>query len=149
VGGFDQIFTQMIQYVYDPNGSYYDNLTQARSKGWESELHAILWPGFTASANYTHTIARVYKVPVGYAGTQPGTELLRRPSHSGHLNLSYIYPGRGSVAITTSYIGKRPDTDFNQFPSPTLALPSVVRVDLGGSVDVLRTLGYSVAATAR
>jgi outer membrane cobalamin receptor len=39
--------------------------------------------------------------------------------------------------------------DFSQFPSPTVTLPSYVRLDLAASVTVLRDRARTVALTAR
>jgi vitamin B12 transporter len=160
VGAFDQHFSQLIQYVSAVTSgppdytvitpAYYSNLTQARAKGFEGELHAILIDHLTAAASYTQTIAQVYKVSPAYAGSSsPGDALLRRPSHIGSLNLAYALPNLGSAAITTSYVGKRADVDFSQFPSPTVTLPSYVKVDASVAADLLHTPQYTVAATGR
>lgn len=160
VGAFDQHFSQLIQYVDavtsgPPNytvitPAYYDNITEARAKGYEGELYVLLPYGFTTDASYTQTIARVYKVPPSYAGSQTaGQELLRRPSHSGHLNVAYARPGVASAAVTTLYVGKRLDEDFSQYPSPTVVLPAYVRADLSASVDLLHLASRSVALTGR
>jgi vitamin B12 transporter len=149
-GVFEQHFSQQIQYVYDPAGSIYDNLTAVHAKGYESELHALIVNGLTADLNYTQTIARVYSVSPTYTGSQqPGDALIRRPSHTGSANVSYVRNNIGSLAATASYVGKRSDQDFVQFPSPFVTLPSYVRLDLSASADVIRTLDNTIALTAR
>jgi vitamin B12 transporter len=154
-GVFDQHFSQLIQYVSATIGpqataAHYENLTQARSKGFESELHVALIDGLSADASYTQTLAKVYKVPSSYQGSlQPGDDLLRRPSHNGALNLIYAWSANSSAAITTTYVGKRPDMDFSQFPSPRITLPSYVTVDLSANVSVLQMPNYTVALTGR
>lgn len=159
VGAFDQRFSDLIQYVAGIYGgapdyalitpAYYTNLTQARSKGYQGDLNATLPFGFTGSASYTQTIAQVYSVPSGYTGAQPGDALLRRPSHSGSVSLSYSRSSDWAVGASAGYVGKRPDMDFAQYPSPTVTLPSYVKVGLSGSVRVLRTNETSVSLTAR
>lgn len=160
VGAFDQRFSNQIQYVAGTYGgppdyvqltpSYYSNLTQARSKGYEGELNAILPFGLTGSASYTQTIAQVYSVPPGYAGSQkPGDALLRRPSHSASASLFYAHADEWSAGVSANYVGKRPDMDFSQFPSPTVTLAPYTNVALSGSLRVFRTGATSVALTAR
>lgn len=160
VGVFDQRFSNMIQYVAGEYGgapdyelitpAFYSNLTQARSKGYQAEFSATLPVGLTGSASYTQTIAQVYSVPSGYAGSQQaGDALLRRPSHSAAASLLYSRSADWNVGASADYVGKRPDMDFAQYPSPTVTLPSYVKVGLSGSLRVWRTDQSSVALTAR
>jgi outer membrane cobalamin receptor len=53
--------------------------------------------------------------------------------------------------VVASYVGRRPDTDFSQFPSPTITLPSYVRLDLSGEQRLARLFpgGRSLSVTAR
>ena len=160
VGAFDQRFSNQIQYVSGKFGgppdfvqltpSYYSNLTQARSKGYQGEVDATLPFGFTGSASYTQTIAQVFAVPPGYAGSQmPGDALLRRPSHSGTASLFYARSAEWSVGASANYVGKRPDMDFSQFPSPTVTLASYVKLGLSGSMRVFQTAATTVSLTGR
>jgi vitamin B12 transporter len=159
-GGFDQRFNNLIQYVAGATGgppdypqltpAYYSNLTQARSKGYQAELNASLPLGFTGSASYTQTTAQVFAVPPSYAGSQrPGDALLRRPSHTGSAALFYSPSSVWSVGASADYVGKRPDMDFAQYPSPTVTLPSYVKVGLSGSVRLFRANESVVSLTAR
>ncbi|MFI5239189.1 MAG: TonB-dependent receptor plug domain-containing protein [Gemmatimonadales bacterium] len=159
VGAFDQRFSDLIQYVAGANSgppdyiavspAYYTNLTQARSKGFSGDVSAVLPFGLTGSASYTQTIAQVYSVPPGYAGSQPGDALLRRPSHSGTASVFYSHSSDWNVGASADYVGKRPDMDFSKFPSPTVTLASYVKIGLSGSVRVMRTDASSVSLTAR
>ncbi|MBA3403148.1 MAG: TonB-dependent receptor, partial [Gemmatimonadaceae bacterium] len=55
-----------------------------------------------------------------------------------------------SLSATANYVGKRPDLDFREFPSPVVTLPSYTRLDLAGSIDVLRVRrAPALALTAR
>lgn len=159
-GGFDQRFSNQIQYVSGSYGgppdyvqltpAYYSNLTQARSKGYQAELNASLPLGLSAAASYTQTIAQVFAVPPGYSGSQkPGDALLRRPSHTASASLFYSQSSDWNVGASADYVGKRPDMDFSQYPSPTVSLASYVKLGLSGSVRVFRTDATSVALTAR
>jgi len=61
-----------------------------------------------------------------------------------------VAPRLGSFSVTANYIGKRPDVDFVQFPSPTITLPAYTRVDVAGSLDIWRGRnGASLALTGR
>jgi len=160
VGAFDQRFSNQIQYVSGTFGgppdfvqltpSYYSNLTQARSKGYQGEVDATLPFGFTGSASYTQTIAQVFAVPPGYAGSQmPGDALLRRPSHSGSASLFYARSNEWSLGASANYVGKRSDMDFSKFPSPTVTLASYVKLGLSGSMRVFQTDVTTVSLTGR
>lgn len=160
VGAFDQRFTQQIQYVpaittgppaYTPIApAYYDNLTQTRSKGYEGSVAANLPNHFAATASYTQVIPRVYSVAPTFTGSlRAGDALLRRPSHTGSAALSYVIPHRWSAATTVTYVGRRPDVDFSQFPSPTVTLPAYSTVDVAASADMFHVGSSAVALTAR
>ena len=159
-GAFDQRFSNQIQFVSGTFGgppdfvqltpSYYSNLTQARSKGYQGEIDATLPLGFTGSVSYTQTIAQVFAVPPDYTGSQrPGDALLRRPSHSGTASLFYAWSNAWSLGASANYVGKRPDMDFSQFPSPVVTLASYVNVGVSGSLRVFRTNATAVSLTAR
>jgi vitamin B12 transporter len=150
---FNQHFFDLIQYVAggppEFRGSY-ANLAEAESNGYEIEAD-VAPPGIvSASASFTHAQPRVARVSSGYGGSLvPGEALIRRPTNSGTASLR-ITPRRGSLALTTSYVGKRPDVDFNQFPSPTVTLPAYTRIDLSGLIDVWKGAnGSSLSLTGR
>jgi len=139
-GYFNQRFLDLIQYVAggppEFKGSY-ANLAEAESNGYEIEAD-VAPPGIvSAFVSFTHARPRVARVSSGYFGLVPGEALIRRPTHSGTAAIK-LTPRRGSVAITASYVGRRPDLDFNQFPSPTVTLSAYTRIDLSGLVDVWR-----------
>jgi vitamin B12 transporter len=152
-GYFDQRFYDLIQYVPGGPPSFkggYANLTEAESKGYEAEID-VTPPGIvSAMASFTHARPRVARISSSYSGSLvPGQALIRRPTHSGTASLR-IAPSRGSIALTASFIGKRPDIDFNLFPSPTVTLPAYTRVDASGVLDIWRSItGASLSLTAR
>ncbi|MGI8547018.1 MAG: TonB-dependent receptor plug domain-containing protein [Gemmatimonadaceae bacterium] len=160
VAAFDQHFSQLIQYVPGLNGgppayaeitpAYYDNLTQARARGYQASAQLALGRAWSASLNYTQLLAHVYAVPADFGGSlKPGDALLRRPSHSGSGLVSYAAKAGWFASLNATYVGKRPDMDFAVFPSPTVTLPAYVKLDLAGSVDLLRTASRTLALTAR
>ena len=155
LGVFDQHFTQLIQYTTLPpdaggkSASIYENLTSARSHGYEGGIRLFPFEGLTASADYTQTIARVISVPSSYQGSNAaGDALLRRPSHTGNAIVTYAHRGwTGGIVLT--YVGSRPDLDFQQYPSPTVSLPAYTTVDLSAAAPVLGRNGTAIALTAR
>jgi vitamin B12 transporter len=155
LGIFDQHFTQLIQYTTlapDAGGnsaSIYENLTSARSHGYEGGIRLFPFDGLTASAGYTQTIARVISVPPSYQGSSAaGDALLRRPSHTGNALVAYAHRG-WSGGIVVTYVGSRPDLDFQQYPSPTVSLPAYTTVDLSAAAPLLVRSGTTIALTAR
>lgn len=152
---FRQRFMNMIQFV--PGGppdflGSFDNLTEAQSNGVEGEITVRTSAGWSGNASYTVAEPRVRRVSEDYAGDlRAGDALIRRPTHSGNATVSWMKRGVASVSTSAMYVGKRPDLDFTQFPSPTVTLPSYVRIDLAGSLELFRfASGRSgIALTAR
>jgi vitamin B12 transporter len=139
---FNQKFTDLIQYVDggppDFKGSY-ANLTAATSNGLESELSFLPSPNWRTSLSYTIVNPKVSGVSPAYQGTDKvGDALIRRPTHSGSFSTTYLAPSRTSLGVALTFVGRRPDLDFTQFPSPRVTLPSYKKLDL--SVDAPITL---------
>ncbi|HVF38986.1 MAG TPA: TonB-dependent receptor [Gemmatimonadaceae bacterium] len=137
---FNQRFTDLIQYVAGGPPSFlgsYDNLARASSNGFDAELRLLDYKGLSGSGSYTHVTPKVTEISSAYSGDLVvGQALLRRPTHSGAARLSLAKP-RGTLSATASYVGKRPDLDFAQFPSPVVTLAAYTKFDLGGSVELL------------
>ena len=152
---FNQRFTDLIQFVSGGPPSFlgsYANLTEAESKGYDVGLVLTPVANWSGSVSYTQATPRVTKVASAYTGgLNPGDALIRRPTHSGNAVVTYSAQNAGSFSMMTSYIGKRPDLDFTQFPSPTVTLPAYVKVDVAMSLELLRsaTGKSSLAFTAR
>jgi vitamin B12 transporter len=74
--------------------------------------------------------------------------LIRRPGHSGSLVVSYSVPSSASLGASLSFVGKRPDIDFAQFPSPRVTLPSYTKLDLSAELPItsLRRGGLKLSA---
>jgi vitamin B12 transporter len=150
---FNQRFFDLIQYVAGGPPSFkgsYANLAEAESNGYEAELEVTPRGIVSGSASFTHARPRVARISSSYSGTLvPGQALIRRPTRSGTASFRFS-PRRGSLALTASYVGKRPDVDFNLFPSPTVTLPGYTRIDASGVLDVWRSeSGSSLSLTAR
>ena len=131
---FTQRFSDLIQFVNGGPPAFlgsYANLTRASSNGYEAELQLTPVTNWRGTASYTIVNPRVTEVyPAYQGGDHVGDELIRRPTHSGSLVVSYSRPWGMSLGTAVSYVGKRPDTDFSQFPSPRVTLPAYTKVDL-------------------
>ena len=139
---FAQRFADLIQYVNggppDFKGSY-ANLNAAVSNGYEGELQVLIAAHWRGDASYTVVNPRVDAVDANYQGAdQVGDALLRRPSHSGTIGLSYFDANGFNFGTTAAYVGQRPDLDFSQFPSPRVSLPAYTKVDVSGELPLLR-----------
>jgi vitamin B12 transporter len=150
---FSQRFDDLIQFVSGGPPTFvgrYENLAQATSKGYEAELEVTPSKGTSASASFTVASPRVTAVSQdGDGSLVVGTALLRRPTHSGSASMTTASGGR-SLSLTASYVGKRPDIDFNLFPSPTVTLPAYTRVDASSESAIWRgQRGSSLSLTAR
>ena len=150
---FTQRFDNMIQFVSggppDFRGSY-ANLTGAESNGYEGELVVIPATAWRGSASFTVVNPRVTRIPPGYQGAERvGDALVRRPTHSGNVVVSYSPTRSGLLSVAASYSGKRPDFDFTQFPSPRVTLPAYAKVDLAAEAPLGRINLPSVLVNAR
>jgi vitamin B12 transporter len=150
---FTQRFSDLIQYVNGGPPTFkgsYANLTGASSNGYEAELALLPSRNWRGSASYTIVNPRVTEVPPGYQGSDSvGDALIRRPSHSGSLVMSYSRPASAGVGVALNFIGKRADTDFAQFPSPRVTLPSYTKVDISAELPVAVRSRAGLALNAR
>lgn len=150
---FTQRFSDLIQYLDGGPPTFkgsYANLTGASADGVEAELTLLPSDYWRATASYTMLNPRVTQVPVDYQGADRiGDALIRRPSHSGTLVLSYSRPAGLSGSVAINYVGKRADTDFSQFPSPRVSLPAYTRLDLSADLPVVRVGRAGLTINAR
>jgi len=152
-GYFNQRFADMIQYVSGVAPTYkgsYANLTSAAANGYEAELQINPSAAWRASASYTVVSPRVVEVSPDYSGSErPGDALIRRASHSGSIVAAFTARTGLSFSGAVSYVGKRPDTDFGQFPSPRVTLPSYAKVDLSAEYPIMRAARGGLTISAR
>jgi vitamin B12 transporter len=150
---FAQRFADLIQFVNgappDFKGSY-ANLTGATSNGFEAELAVMPTKAWRGSASYSIMNPRVTEIPVGYLGDdRVGDALLRRPSHSGSVVLNYGRPAGISLGAAVNFVGRRPDLDFNQFPSTRVTLASHTKLDLSADLPLTSIGRGGVTLNAR
>jgi vitamin B12 transporter len=137
---FTQRFSDLIQYVDGGPPSFkgsYANLTGASSNGYEAELVLLPKGNWRGSASYTIVNPRVTEVAPGYqGGDSVGDALIRRPSHSGSLVMSYFHPAGAGAGVALNFVGKRADMDFAQFPSPRVTLAAYTKLDVSGELPI-------------
>jgi vitamin B12 transporter len=150
---FAQTFSDLIQYVNGGPPTFkgsYANLTGATSNGYEAELQVTPAANWRGTASYTIVNPKVTRIDPAYQGnSQVGDALIRRPTHSGSLVLSYSRPSGASLGTAVSYVGKRPDLDFAQFPSALVTLPSYAKVDLSAAYPLTGIAHGGLAVNAR
>ncbi len=130
---FNNLFHDQINYeTVNPTtfvGEYF-NVNQAFAQGVEAEVQAKLRPRWLLDTAYTYTSTEILSDPAPIDSQyNPGQPLLRRPKHSATMLLSYLGNRWGSN-LSGSFVGRRPDDDFDGFYIFHAA--GYVRVDLGG-----------------
>ncbi len=109
------------------------NINKVLSHGAEFEAHARLRPSLSLNAAYDYTATQTLEAPL--APSTIGKPLLRRPKHLGSLLL--VYSGRRwGGNLGGSFVGRRPDNDFQGFGIDHAA--GYARADFGGWFAVSR-----------
>ncbi len=117
--------------------SQFININRALAHGVEAELHARLPRGLALQGSYVYTATQVLEAPL--AKSTVGTPLLRRPRHLGTMLVTY-FGKRWGGDVGGSFVGRRPDSDFQGFNIDHAA--GYARVDFGGWFAINR---YSTA----
>ena len=150
---FTQHFYDLIQYVNGVAPSFkgsFANLTGATSNGYEAEIELTPADRWRGSASYTIVNPRVTNVDPAYQGSSKvGDALIRRASHSGSAVVSYGRPSSARFGASVSFVGKRADIDFAQFPSPYVTLPSYTKLDLSAELPLTRVRRGGITLNAR
>jgi len=134
---FNNLFRDQINYVevdlVNFIGQYF-NVNEAFAQGAEIEVQAKLRSRLLLTAAYTNTSTQILSDPAPPdAEFNPGQPLLRRPKHSATMLLSYLGSRWGSN-LSGSFVGRRPDDDFDGFGIDHAA--GYVRTDLGGWYEI-------------
>jgi len=143
---FDQLFRQMIDYNPSaaPGAPNYENIAGATARGAELGVRALPTATLVLAASYTYLSTDVtsggFDTTSG-AALAVGRPLLRRPTHSGRLDLVYHPVARGTLSLAATYVGQRDDQDFSSYPAPRVTLPPHTSVDLAGSLTLVGARG--------
>ncbi|MGH7536899.1 MAG: TonB-dependent receptor [Gemmatimonadales bacterium] len=143
---FAQRFRDLIQYTPfppSPGDPNFFNVPAANASGLEATLRVRPLPVLEGSLAYTHVATKV--TDAGFdtdeaATFVQGRRLLRRPSHAFTARAEYAGAGRVRLGARVHWVGSRDDIRFAPFPEPSrrVELPAYTRVDLSGSLAVLR-----------
>jgi vitamin B12 transporter len=150
---FNNLFHDQIEAIPTPTGVYqFFNLEQSFAQGAEVELQGKISPRLLLTAAYTYTSTQILENPECTPASPcsfpyaPGDPLIRRPRHSATTLLSYL-GRRWGGNLAGSFVGSRPDSDFDGFGIDHAA--GYVRVDLGGWYAVnSRVTAYANVANA-
>ncbi|MFZ0759225.1 MAG: TonB-dependent receptor, partial [Candidatus Sulfotelmatobacter sp.] len=130
---FNNLFHDQINYVTVNPVTFvgeYVNVNEAFAQGAELELQAKLRSRLLLDAAYTYTSTEILDNPAPIDSQyNPGRPLLRRPKHSATTLLSYL-GSRWGANLSGSFVGHRPDDDFDGFNIDHAA--GYVRADVGG-----------------
>jgi vitamin B12 transporter len=133
---FNNLFHDQIEAIPTPTGVYeFFNLEQSFAHGAEVELQGKIRSNLLLTTAYTYTSTQILDNPTCTPATPcsfpyaPGSPLLLRPKHSATTLLSY-QARRWSANLAGSFVGARPDSDFDGFNIDHAA--GYVRADLGG-----------------
>jgi outer membrane cobalamin receptor len=107
--------------------SIFNNVDRVLAHGAELELHARLLRRLSLQSAYAYTATQVLRAPL--SPSTIGQPLLRRPRHSGSLLLVGAARHAG-WEFGGSFVGRRPDNDFNGFN--ILHAAGYARFDAGG-----------------
>jgi vitamin B12 transporter len=145
---FNNLFHDQIEAIPTSSGAYqFFNLEQSFAQGAEVELQGRLNSRLLLTTAYTYTSTEILENPQCTPASPcsfpyaPGDPLLRHPKHSATTLLSYLGTRWGGN-LSGSFVGARPDSDFDGFNIDHAA--GYVRVDLGG----WRTINSRVTAYA-
>ncbi|MGA2347042.1 MAG: TonB-dependent receptor [Candidatus Sulfotelmatobacter sp.] len=139
---FNNLFHDEIEAQPTPTGVYqFFNLEESFAQGAEAELRGKIRSRLLLTAAYTFTSDQVLANSVCTTANPcssfltPGYPLIHRPKHSATELLSYL-GNRWGGNLSGSFVGRRPDSDFDGFGIDHAA--GYVRVDLGGWYAVQR-----------
>jgi vitamin B12 transporter len=145
---FNNLFHDQIEAIPTSSGAYqFFNLEQSFAQGSEIELQGKISPRLLLTTAYTYTSTEILENPECTPASPcsfpyaPGDPLLRHPKHSATTLLSYLGTRWGGN-LSGSFVGARPDSDFDGFNIDHAA--GYVGVDLGG----WRTINSRVTAYA-
>ena len=141
---FNNLFHDQIEaapnqlpYQGNPPGSLFQffNVQQSLAHGAELQLRGRVWKRLSLNTAYTYTSTQILQAPLCTPANfcdpvfDTGNPLLRRPKHSATTLLSYLGT-RWGANLGGSFVGRRPDSDFENFGINHAA--GYARVDLGG-----------------
>jgi outer membrane cobalamin receptor len=108
----------------------YVNLQKSLAHGAEVEMQSRLTQRLSWNTSYTYTSTQILLAPTGsFPPNAQGDPLLRRPRHSATTLLTYLGQRWGGT-LGGSFVGPRPDSDFDGFS--VNHAPGYFLLDVGG-----------------
>jgi outer membrane cobalamin receptor len=141
---FNNLFHDQIEaapnqepYQGNPPGTLYQffNVQHSLAHGAEVQLQGRIWKKLSLNTAYAYTSTQILQAPLCTPANfcdpvfDTGNPLLRRPKHSATTLLNYLGT-RWGANLGGSFVGRRPDSDFENFGINRAA--GYARVDLGG-----------------
>jgi outer membrane cobalamin receptor len=133
---FHNLFHDQIEYASNQAGlGQFFNVQQSLAHGAEVQLQGKIRTRLSLNTAYTYTSTQILQAPLCTPANfcdpvfEAGNPLLRRPKHSATTLLSYLGT-RWGANVAGSFVGRRPDSDFDGFNINHAA--GYARVDLGG-----------------
>ena len=130
---FNNLFHDQIEFVTVNPTTFvgeYINLEKSLAHGAEVELQSRLTQRLSWNTSYTYTSTQILLAPAGsFPPDAQGDPLLRRPKHSATTLLTYLGPRWGGT-FGGSFVGPRPDSDFDGFNINHT--PGYFLLDVGG-----------------
>ncbi len=133
---FNNLFHDQIEFATNQAGlGQFFNVQQSLAHGAEIHLQGRVWKRLSLNTAYTYTSTQILQAPLCTPANfcdsifDAGNPLLRRPKHSATTLLSYLGT-RWGANLGGSFVGRRPDSDFENFGINHAA--GYARVDLGG-----------------
>jgi vitamin B12 transporter len=115
---FNNLFHDQIEFATVNPTTFqgqYINLQKSLAHGAEVELQSRLTQRLSWNTSYTYTATQILLAPPGsFSPNAQGDPLIRRPRHSATTLLTYLGPRWGGN-LGGSFVGPRPDSDFDGF----------------------------------
>jgi len=115
---FNNLFHDQIEFITVNPTTFqgeYVNLQKSLAHGAEVELQSRLTSRLSWNSSYTYTSTQILQAPAGsFPPFAQGDPLLRRPRHSATTLLTYL-GARWGGNLGGSFVGPRPDSDFDGF----------------------------------
>jgi outer membrane cobalamin receptor len=118
---FNNLFHDQIEFADNDEGvGQFYNVQQSLAHGAELQLQGKIRSRLSFNASYTNLSTEYLQAPLCTPANfcdpvfDPGNPLLRRPKHSATTLLSYL-GNRWGGQLGASFVGRRPDTDFEGF----------------------------------
>jgi len=132
---FNNLFHDQIEFATNEAGlGQFFNVQQSLAHGAEVQLQGRIWKRLSLNTAYAYTSTQILQAPLCTPANfcdpvfDTGNPLLRRPKHSATTLFSYLGT-RWGANLGGSFVGRRPDSDFENFDINHAA--GYARIDLG------------------